>query len=82
MHILNLILRQAGLSVLGGLFLGLIFTFGLSRVIASLLYDSAAIDPIIFVTVAIALLLASALAIVRPAIAASRVDPAVVLRSE
>jgi hypothetical protein len=51
-------------------------------VIASLLYDSAAIQPIIFVVDAGALLLASALAIVRPAIAASRVDPAVVLRSE
>jgi hypothetical protein len=82
LHILNLIIRQAGLPVLGGLFLGLIVTFGLSRVIASLLYDSAAIQPIIFVVDAGALLLASALAIVRPAIAASRVDPAVVLRSE
>jgi hypothetical protein len=57
-------------------------TFGLNRVIATLLYDSAAIQPITFVADVGALLLASALAIVRPAIAASRVDPAVVLRSE
>jgi ABC-type antimicrobial peptide transport system permease subunit len=61
--------------------LGLALTFGLSRVIASLLYDSA-IQPVIFVGDVGALLLASALAIVRPAITASRVDPAVVLRSE
>jgi predicted permease len=81
-HILNLILRQAGLPVLAGLFLGLALTFGLNRVIATLLYDSAAIQPITFVADVGALLLASALAIVRPAIAASRVDPAVVLRSE
>jgi ABC-type antimicrobial peptide transport system permease subunit len=81
-HILNLIFRQAGLPVLGGLFLGLILTFGLSRVIASLLYDSASIQPIVFVADVGALLLASALAIARPAIAASKVDPAVVLRSE
>jgi predicted permease len=80
-HILNLILQLAGLPVLGGLFLGLALTFGLSRVIASLLYDSA-IQPVIFVADVGALLLASALAIVRPAITASRVDPAVVLRSE
>jgi predicted permease len=82
MHILNLILQQAGLPVLGGLVLGLLLTFGMSRVIASLLYESAAIQPLVFVAAIGSLLLASALAIVRPAIAASRVDPAVALRSE
>jgi putative ABC transport system permease protein len=81
-HILNLILRQAGLPVLGGLLLGLILTFGLSRVIASLLYESASIQTIVLIADVGALLLASALAIARPAIAASRVDPGVVLRSE
>jgi putative ABC transport system permease protein len=82
MHILSLVLRQAGLPVLGGLTLGLILTFGLRRIIASLLYDSAAIHPVILVAVVAALLLASALAIVRPAIAALRVDPVVALRCE
>jgi len=82
MHILNLVLRQAGLPVLAGLFLGVVLTFGLSRVIASLLYDSAKIQPVVLFTVVGVLLLVSALAIVRPAIAALRVDPAVALRSE
>jgi len=82
MHILSLVLRQAGLPVLAGLFLGLVSTFGLSRVIASLLYDSTAIQPVVFLSVIGALLLASAMAIIRPAVAALRVDPAVALRSE
>jgi putative ABC transport system permease protein len=81
MHILNLILQQAGLPVLGGLVLGLLLTYGMSRVIASLLYESA-IQPLVFVAAVGSLLCASALAIVRPAMAASRVDPAETLRSE
>jgi predicted lysophospholipase L1 biosynthesis ABC-type transport system permease subunit len=81
-HILRLVLWQSGLPVLGGLFLGLSLTFGLKRLIASLLYGSGAVSPKILAAVALALLIASALAILRPALAALRVDPMVSLRSE
>jgi putative ABC transport system permease protein len=81
-HILNLVFRQAGIPVLGGLLLGLALTFGLRRFIASLLYGSGALPPIFLVAVAAVLLIASALAIVRPAIVAARIDPALTLRSE
>jgi putative ABC transport system permease protein len=81
-HILNMVLRQSGLPVLGGLLLGFALTFGLSRLIASLLYGSAAIHLTILAVVALALVLASALAILRPALAALRVDPMEALRAE
>jgi len=81
-HILRLVLWQSGLPVLGGLFLGLALTFGLNRLIASLLYGSGAVNLNVLATVALALLAASALAILRPALAALRVDPMVSLRSE
>jgi putative ABC transport system permease protein len=82
MHILNLVLRQAGFPVVGGLFLGLILTFVVRRLIASLLYGSVALHPVLLAFVATVLLIASAVAILRPAIAAVRVDPAVALRAE
>jgi ABC-type antimicrobial peptide transport system permease subunit len=77
-----MVLRQSGLPVLGGLLLGFALTFGLSRLIASLLYGSAAIHPTILATVALALVVSSALAILRPTLAALRVDPMEALRAD
>jgi ABC-type antimicrobial peptide transport system permease subunit len=81
-HILSLVLRQAGFPVVGGLSLGLILTLALKRLISSLLYGAGALDPVLLAVVAAVLLITSALAIFRPAIAAVRVDPAVALRAE
>jgi len=81
-HILSLVLRQSGFPVLGGLCVGLFLTFGLSRLIASVLYGSEAIHPMILAAGAVALVITSVLAILRPTLAALRVDPMVALRAE
>lgn len=81
-HILSLVLKQAGFPILGGLSLGLVLTLGLSRFIASLLYGAEVLHPAFLAAVAAVLLIASGIAIIRPAVAAVRVDPAAALRSE
>ena len=65
-----------------GLALGLIGVFGLSRVIASLLYGVSPTDPLTFIGVSIVLLMVALLACLIPARRATRVEPIVALRSE
>jgi putative ABC transport system permease protein len=80
--VLRMVLRQGMRLALAGVGLGLIAALVLTRVIASQLYEVRATDPTTFVLVA-GLLTAVALAAnLVPALRATRVDPAVVLRDE
>jgi len=65
-----------------GVLIGVAAAFGLTKLIASLLYGVQARDPVVFVSVAILLTVASLLAVWFPARRATRVDPVDALRCE
>ena len=72
-----------GMTLTGiGIVVGLLGGWGLSRVLASLLYGVTATDPLTFVGTAGLLAIVALLATWIPARRASRVDPAKALRSE
>jgi putative ABC transport system permease protein len=80
-EVLSLVLRQGMLLICGGLVIGVAAGLLATKAMTSLLYETAPGDPIIFVGVAAALALAGLVASWLPARRASRVDPAVALRT-
>jgi putative ABC transport system permease protein len=80
--VLRLVLRQ-GMRLAGmGIVVGVAAAFALTRVIASQLYGVTATDPTTFLAVAALLGLTALAANLVPALRATRVDPAVILRDE
>ena len=77
---MRLILGQGARLALLGLGIGVVFAFLLTRLMASLLYDVSATDPLTFGGVAIILLGVAVTACYIPARRAMRVDPIVALR--
>ena len=74
---------RAGMTwAAGGILLGLLGASALSRVIASLLFDFSATDPLTFAATAFALSVVAALACTVPALRATRIDPIVALRGD
>jgi ABC-type antimicrobial peptide transport system permease subunit len=80
--VLKLILKQGVLLAITGVVVGLAGSFGLTRVISTLLFDVAATDKTTFAIVAAGLLAITFLASYIPAWRATRVDPLVALRYE
>ena len=81
-NILRLIASEGvRLIVIGGA-LGLGVALGTSRVLKSLLFQVGTHDPLIFTVVPVLLCLVAFVAILFPALSATRVDPAVALRNE
>lgn len=80
--VLRLILKQGVLLAITGVLVGLAGSFGLTRVIATLLFEVPATDKITFATVALGLFFITFLASYIPAWRATRVDPLVALRYE
>ncbi len=77
------LLMASGLKLLvAGAAIGLALGLALSRLLAGLLFEVSALDPVAFLFFPAVLLGAGALAALVPALAARRVDPAAVLRSE
>jgi ABC-type lipoprotein release transport system permease subunit len=62
--------------------IGVASAFGLTRLLAGLLYGVQARDPIVFISVPILLSLAALVAVWLPAMRATRIDPVAALRCE
>lgn len=81
-QILGMVLtRAAGLGGIG-IAGGVAAAIGLSRLVANRLYGISPLEPVIYVAAATLLLLVVLVASVRPARAATRVDPMIALRAE
>jgi predicted permease len=80
--VMRLILGQGTLFALVGIAVGLLAAFGLTRLMASLLYGISSSDPLTFAVVSAVLFVVALLACYIPARRAMRVDPMVALRYE
>jgi len=80
--LMQLVIRQAAIPVVGGILAGLALAFVAARSIGSLLYQTKVGDPTVIFGSTALLLLAAFLAALLPARRAATVDPMRVLRSE
>ena len=80
--VLKVVVTQAMLPVLAGLAIGLAASFGLTRLMAGMLYGVNAGDPVTFIGVALVLAAVALVATLVPARRATRIAPVVALRYE
>jgi ABC-type multidrug transport system ATPase subunit len=79
-HLVRIVLRQAGLLAGVGIGLGLLCSFGLTRLIGYLLFNISSVDPITYAT-AVTLLFCTALAAAYiPALRATCLEPVMALK--
>ena len=78
--ILRLVFRNAMLTTVAGIVIGLAAAFGLTRLLQSLLYQVTATDPLVFAVIPILLLAVAVVATYIPARRAMKVDPVTALR--
>jgi putative ABC transport system permease protein len=80
--ILRLVIRQGMALALIGVLIGLGAALALTRLIKSLLFNTSATDPLIFISISVLLVIVGFLACFIPASRAARVDPINALRNE
>jgi len=80
--VLKIVVVQGMLPVLAGLAIGLAASFGLTRLMAGMLYGVNAGDPVTFIGVVFLLAAVALVATLVPARRATRVAPVVALRYE
>jgi len=81
-QVLRMILRQGLTLAVAGIAFGIVAALGLTRLMASLLYQVAPVDPITFLVVPVLLALVALAASYLPARRATRVSPVIALRME
>lgn len=81
-QVLKLVLGQGMKLTLTGVAIGLLASFAATRLMASLLFNMSATDPLTLAAVALLLTLVSLLACYLPARRAAKVDPMIALRHE
>jgi ABC-type antimicrobial peptide transport system permease subunit len=80
--VLALVLRSGMTWAGGGIVLGLLGAWSISRAVSSLLFGVSATDPVTFALAAGALAGVAALACTVPALRATRIDPVIALRGD
>ena len=81
-HVLRMVVRQGLIAVVIGVALGLAFSFGATRLLASLLVGVSATDPLTFVLAPLVLAAVALFASSLPARRASHLSPVVALRRD
>jgi putative ABC transport system permease protein len=80
--VLKLVMGQGAMLAAFGIGIGLVLSFGVTRVISNLLFAVNAADPATFAVTALLILVVALAASLIPALRAIRVDPVVALRYE
>jgi ABC-type antimicrobial peptide transport system permease subunit len=80
--ILKLIMKEGVSLALVGIAIGLLLTLGTTHFVSSFLYGVSPVDPIVFLTVAVLLVLVALSASLSPAILAANSNPVDALRHE
>jgi putative ABC transport system permease protein len=80
--VLWMVVGQGLILVAAGLAIGVVLSLAASRVLSTYLFGTEATDPVTFIAVAIAFLVAGAVACLGPAWRATTVDPMLALRAE
>jgi ABC-type antimicrobial peptide transport system permease subunit len=78
--VLRMVLTAGLAPAAAGLGLGLLGSLLLSRTLSSFLYETNALDPLIYAAVTVTLLAVTTLACLAPALQAARLDPMAALR--
>jgi ABC-type antimicrobial peptide transport system permease subunit len=80
--VVQMILRETSVMIVLGVVIGIGFTVGLTRLIASKLYGLSALDPLTIVSAVLILAIVAMIAGYIPAARAARVNPVSALRHE
>jgi predicted permease len=80
--LLGMVLRQGMVLVGAGMIVGLIASFGLTRLLETLLYGVKPSDPLTYIAVAVTIAFVALIACFVPAWRATQIDPVIALRDE